>query len=359
MFHVIFSVLASWLFLQNCLVHACTDFLIKANDGTFVNGRSMEFTAVQSMITACPREQKIASPAPNQHTGISWTSKYGYLAISCLGIDAVVDGLNEAGLSFNVLWMPNSKYQEVPAGQEDRALLIDRIGDWILGNFSTVDEVKEALPHVIIWGRFIKEINMVPLIHIAIHDHTGKSLVIEFIDGQQKVHDNPIQVLTNYPAFEWHVDNLRNYVHARAADAPPMSFNGLSLHVLGQGSGMLGIPGDWMSASRFVKMAIFKHFICPGNNAMEAVNAAEHLLNTVDIPLGDIRNEETGEFWRTQWITIKDLTNKVLYYRTFDNLSLRSIDLKALNLSPGETFRSVMMETVVKPVDITKDLKGG
>ena len=47
----------------------------------------------------------------------------------------------------------------------------------------------------------------------------------------------------------------------------------------------------------------------------------------------------------TQWTVIKDLKNKVFYFRTYEDLSLRAVDLKKLNLRRGRTITSTPMES--------------
>lgn len=44
--------------------------------------------------------------------------------------------------------------------------------------------------------------------HVALHDAAGKNLVIEFIEGEVKIYDNPLGVLTNRPDFTWQINNL-------------------------------------------------------------------------------------------------------------------------------------------------------
>ncbi|MBU0652358.1 MAG: linear amide C-N hydrolase [Proteobacteria bacterium] len=61
---------------------ACTDFLVKATDGTVVVGRSMEFAlGIDSNIVVYPRVTKMVSQGPDNATGISWQPKYGYLGV--------------------------------------------------------------------------------------------------------------------------------------------------------------------------------------------------------------------------------------------------------------------------------------
>ncbi len=337
-------------------VYSCGDVLLKATDGTLLNVRSMEFGApMDTQIGVVARGVNVQSTAPNNNKGLSWTSKYGYVGLNVFGVDLIADGMNEKGLSVGALWMPTSVYQEVPEGKNDKALVLNDLCGWVLGNFATVDEVKAALPTVNIWGAVIKRMGMVPPVHFSIHDADGKSLVLEFRDGQQKVYDNPIGVLTNYPTFPWHIDNLRNYIKLSPLNAPPLKYSGSTLSFYGEGSGLLGMPGDFMPSSRFVRLAYFKNFLMPAKNAKELLNSGEHLFNSQDIGLGLIRDENNNMDY-TQFVVFKDLTNKVFYYRTYGNMALRAINLNALGFNEGTKYKSLLMETSSTIIDVTKDL---
>ena len=124
---------------------------------------------------------------------------------------------------------------------------------------------------------------------------------------------------------------------------------------VGQGSGFLGIPGDWSPPSRFVKTATYLRFAKETANSLEAVNLAEHFLNAVDIPLGEVRDpgKDTGDY--TQWVVIKDLTQKVFYFRSYGDLVLKMIDLKKLNFD--REMKNSLSVTVKKGyVDMTDRL---
>src|SRR5438105_1055713 len=74
---------------------ACTDFRIKAADGTVIIGRTMDFEVpVLSFIRIFPRGERWSSDAPGMRKGISWTSRYGYAAIDMGG--RLVDPLDRA-----------------------------------------------------------------------------------------------------------------------------------------------------------------------------------------------------------------------------------------------------------------------
>ncbi|MDB6080802.1 MAG: hypothetical protein JWO53_74 [Chlamydiia bacterium] len=325
-------------------MNGCTDFLLKADDGTPIASRSMEFgIPLDSTIAVHPRGEQRSSDAPNSQKGLQWTSQYGFVAATAFHLDIAVDGMNEKGLSFGFLWLPGSEYESVTPHNSSQALAVEDLGSWILGNFATVQEVKLALGNVIVWGKSLQQIKMAPPVHVAIHDAQGNSLVVEFIGGVKKLYDNKVGVLTNAPQFEWHVENLRNYLNLKAVSESAIDFNGTVLSPAGQGSGLLGIPGDWMPSSRFVRMTVFKEFTKKPQDAKTGVNVAFHLLNTVDIPFGANGTEEKGNavFDYTQWAVVKDLKNKRFYWRTYENLNIQSIDLDTQNLEAGAKVKTI------------------
>lgn len=308
---------------------ACTDFVIKAKDGSVVEGRSMEWGLdLKSHVRFHPPGEERMSQSPDQKTSIKWKGKYSYLGVDCNGMDIVVDGLNEKGLSMSGLWLPGTVYQTVR--EPKAALEVVDLGAWILSNYATVDEVTAAIGDVQVWARNMPDWGGIPTMHLALNDASGHSAVIEFTDGQQKIFENPNGVLTNAPTFDWHRINLRNYMQISPLNPQSVTVYGTVLAPPGQGGGFLGIPGDWTPPSRFVRTTAMLAFAAPAPKSADAVTLAEHTLNAVDIPIGDVRADKEHSDY-TQWAVIKDLTNKIFYYRSYDNLSLRSIDLKKLH----------------------------
>ena len=338
-------------------VFSCTDFQLSAQDGTIVNGRSLEFGInVGGTLVVHPRGEENHSTAPKNKKGLSWISKYGYLTANVSTQNMPLDGMNESGLSIGLLWLPETTYQDIPTDKADHAILINDCAAWILGSFTTVEEVKEALKDIYVWGKPVHELGGIPPLHLSIHDAEGKSIVVEFIKGEQKVYSNPVQVLTNAPSFPWHLTNLRNFINLRALNEAPVKMSGMVLGQTGQGSGLLGIPGDWTPPSRFVRITNFKHFATRPKTALEGITLAAHLLNTVDIPYGDIiENKQTQSIDYTQWAVIKDLTHKIFYYRTYANLNLQFIDLNKVNLNAGAPILRLALPT--KPTFIDRTTK--
>lgn len=357
---VVLIAIVFFLALAANVSFACTDFQIKAKDNTVVIGRSMEFPVdLHSNIVIVPRGEKFVSIDDKGVKGIDWTNKYGFLGVDAYNLkNCYVEGFNEKGLAFDALMFTGAEYQPAEPG---KFVTISDFGSWIMGNFATVEEVKEVLPKVNVAGNNLKEAGGELYMHIAVHDAGGKNLVIEFIDGEVKVYDNPLGVMTNRPDFSWQINNLRNYINLDARDKKDRMLNGLKLEPTGVGSGLLGLPGDWTPPSRFVRVAYSLDAALPVEDATEAVNLAEHLLNIVDIPKGAVK-ENPAPFVMmegyAQWVVIKDLTNLALYYKTYENTAWKKVDLKKFNLEPGAPQKSMAIEDKQqKVIDVSGELK--
>jgi choloylglycine hydrolase len=339
---------------------ACTDFQIKAMDGSVVIGRTFEFGIdFHPQIAVYSRGTSEVSIDEKGQKGISWTSQYGYLGVNAFNMtNAVLDGINEKGLSAEALEFSRSEFQESNSGN---FIVENDLPRWILGNFATVEEVKAAISKINVTSPFyVPEMHMSPSTHIAVHDALGNNIVIEFIDGKQKIYDNPIGVMTNEPAFDWHLANLRNYLNLENYNQKPETLDGVTVEPTGDGSGWLGLPGDATPPSRFVKVALFVHKASQPENVTEAINFANHIIYSVDIPKGLMLEEVAPNITlsdHTEWVLMKDLTNRVLYYRCYTDGTLRMIDMKGLAFAKEAPSKSVPLDNPATILDVTEELQ--
>jgi choloylglycine hydrolase len=169
-------------------------------------------------------------------------------------------------------------------------------------------------------------------------DADGRYVVLEYLRGELNVCDNPLGVITNAPSFDWHLTHLRNYVNLTVTNVPPIAISGLKMAGLGQGTGMLGLPGDFTPPSRFVRAVAFTQSALPVATAQEGVLQTFHILNQFDIPKGAARGVEQGRTVAdyTLWTSVSDLTNLRYHFRTFDNSRIRMVDLKRMDLDARE-----------------------
>jgi choloylglycine hydrolase len=130
-------------------------------------------------------------------------------------------------------------------------------------------------------------------------------------------------------------------------NSPPVKVGDVTLTGFGQGTGMLGIPGDFTPPSRFVRAVAYSSSVPPGRNGDAAVLQAFHILNNFDIPHGAARDEQKDAHGNmvadyTQWTTASDLGARRYYFRTHENSQIRSIDLTKMQLDAKDIARISM-----------------
>ncbi|TNF70056.1 MAG: linear amide C-N hydrolase [Gammaproteobacteria bacterium] len=350
------------------LAFSCTNVPIKAKDGTVIVARTLEFGPnLKSRIISSPKGKLFKTYLPNGNASMSWQAKYGYVLIDYFGTGYSVDGLNTKGLSFGYLYLPESevKYMNVPKSKEKNALPYTQFGDWILSNFSSTDEIKKAIQNVYIYTEALNlgsHKNVTFPLHAVITDRQGKSLIIEFINGKLQLHDSQAGILTNAPRYDWQITNLRNYVNLTPYYIKPFKSKGFVYESTGQGSGMVGLPGDASPVSRFVKISMMQQTVLPVDNAQQALTLAQHIINNVDLPYGYVRGAKDEPLTydnidKTQWVVFKDLKHNKLYFRSYDNPTIQLIDLSKINLSKNAKPVSMPISQATQVIpDVTSQL---
>jgi choloylglycine hydrolase len=341
---------------------ACTGIRLKAADGGVVTGRTLEFGFyIPTDIVAIPRGHAFKSMT-TIGPGLAWTSKYATVGAALQGADYLIDGMNEKGLAVGLFYFPTfASYAETTRDTQARSVAIVDFGAWLLTNFATLDEIRAAIgPNgIVIAPTLAPGFPPEPQpVHFVVYDRTGASIVIEPIDGKLKVDDNPLGVITNSPTFDWHMTNLRNYVALNPRNVPPATIDGTTFHQMGQGSGMLGLPGDFTPPSRFVRATVFSATAIPSKTAGEAVFQLFHILNNFDIPVGVAREEHDGVVHTdyTMLTTARDPQALKYYWKTYDDQTIRSVDLKSLD--PNATAVTRVTTAGEQPVaDMTAKMK--
>lgn len=337
-------------------VQACTSFLIHDTNGAPYYGRTMEFGFdLESSAIVIPRQYGLSATGPDGKLGggMSWKSKYAAVGLSAFDMPVVTDGMNEKGLTGGILYFPDYVgYADPKTANPDGAMAPWDFLTWALTNFETVAEVKANLDGISIVGVELSQMGAVPPFHYTLHDATGASLVIEPVGGELTVYDNPLGVMTNSPEFSWHLTNLKNYVKLSSENAPPLKVDGETITSFGQGSGLLGIPGDPTPPSRFIRALGYTLSIEPVAPGAESVRLAEHVVNNFDIPVGWIRPGEAegkSPLEYTQWSTVADITNTHYYVKSYDDQVLRGIDLKDFDLDAKDIVTAPLKPNMEPP----------
>ena len=237
-------------------VEACTGISFQATDGSFVVARTIEWagTPLKSEYNVAPRGKEFVSYTPTGRNGIKFKARYGFIGLSVVEPDFVAEGINETGLSAGLFYFPGyGSYESYNAAYNERTMADLQLVEWILSQFSTIDEVVAALNNIHVVSL---EPSMLT-IHWRIAEPSGRQVVLEIINGKYNIHENKIGVLTNSPSFDWHITTLNNFVNLYPGVAKSQKWNGVELSSISAGSAFHGIPGDVSSPSRFVRAAFF------------------------------------------------------------------------------------------------------
>ncbi len=343
---------------------ACTTFRLQSQDGAWIIGRSMELgLQLDSRLMIVPRQFALTATLPGMKPGMEWTAKFGFLGVNALGYDVATDGMNEVGLSAHALYIPGFfEYQPYPADGKNAIANTDLV-NWVLSQFETVEQVREALPKVTVFALDVPTAGVQPL-HWAIRDAKGGSIVVEYIRGRLTIDDNPVSVLTNSPNFDWHMTNLRTHINLTNVNVDGLKLGSTTIEPLGQGTGLIGLPGDYSPPARFLRATALAFASAPVATAAEGANLAFHILNAVDIPIGAVAEKvpardggkPTLVYEQTQWVTVYDLKNRVAYFRTYENLNIRKVDLGKIDFN-AKALTHIPMSRDMVAEDLTAQAK--
>jgi choloylglycine hydrolase len=336
-------ILTTYFFFLNHLTNACTGITISASDSTIVCARTMEFAInLESSIIVVPRDYQYQGTAPGLKPGKIWTTKYSTIGANIMSVDCLIEGLNEKGLGMGGFFHSGyADYQPVSDNDFSNTIGSWEVVSYILSNFSTTEEAVEGLKEIKVAN--VKRIemgnNIVPL-HYKIQDASGRCVVIEYLKGKMYVYENTIGVITNNPTFDWQLLNLSNYINLSPINKAQNDIGQCIIHQMGQGTGLLGLPGDFTPSSRFIRAVFLSQCALKPATADEAVNTAFHVLNSFDIIKGlviDTTNSD-NPYEQTQWTSAYDLKNLRFFMRTYDNPKIKMVELKKADLSSGKVI---------------------
>lgn len=337
-------------FLGTMLARACTSLVLNSTDNGRVYARTMEFgIPLKSAILIMPRGYAMQGVGIDgaAGSGKNWVSKYAVIGANAFGLPVYVDGLNEAGLAGGLLNAPNTaQYQSPTKEQSTNSIAAQQLLIYVLSNFATVTEVKEALPKMYVNSSALNEWGGVAKARMTLHDGSGGSLVVEYLDGKLVMTDNIIGTMTNDPAFSWHLQNIGNYTNLSGTDKKPMEFNNQKYFAASSGNGLHGLPGSFLSPDRFIRASLFVMSQPPATTDIQELRAW-HIVNNFDIPYGAIHLDSSSGYGGgvnsyefTEWTVVVNLKTKTYNIRTFENPNVLSVGFTEADKN-SKTLRSL------------------
>ena len=322
---------------------ACTGIMLTGTDGSIIRARTAEWGPfdLETKINVIPRGFTYsAGKMPDGQIGASWTGRYGMVGISMLDHGAPADGINEAGLTAGLFYLPGfTEYQEYLPEHADNTIPGDLLASYALSLFETVDEVRAGLGEVRVVGVVDETLGFPFPFHMLVADRFGGRIVVEYIDGKLTIFDAPLGVITNSPNYDWHMTNLNNYVNLSAIGLPEVEASGVTFAPLGAGSGMIGLPGDFTPPSRFVRAVAFSQTARETTGGYDTVREAFRILDNFNIPADaaegaqdDVQSDDLL-YSATQVTTASDSKNLTYYYHTMYDRTVHMVDMKQIDFS--------------------------
>lgn len=330
------------------LSNACTSFILKGADGGMAWGRTMEFgMPMNSELMTIPRNiamQGIGVDA-KLGTGLNWTSKYATVGMNALGWPTLIDGMNEKGLIGAMFNAPNSAvYQNVAPADSANSISSAQVPTYVLTNFATVDEIRAGLSKILVNRSPVGPYkNQIAAVHYSFHDASGKSIVVEYLNGQLTITDNPVGALTNDPPFRDQLNNIGNYANLTKVERAPLVINGAKYGPPSSGSGLHGLPGDYLSPSRFIRAIFLSDSVPKTFTTQEMEAAAWHIVGSFDIPPGAVTLPSSnpyggglGGYEVSEWTIVANNKSLVYNIKMYANTNIYTFDLKKMDVNAKE-----------------------
>ena len=308
----VFAAALVGIFNYSFKADACSRVNYHGADSTFVIARCLDWkTPIPTNLYVYPRG--IEKESSDQAGAIHWTSKYG--AVYAVSYDGgITEGMNEKGLVVNGLFCKGSVYSN-PSTEGRPPMSLAVFVAWLLDLNATTDECVEVLQkHDFNIGGATFDGGTVSALHWGITDASGKSVIVEFDNGEIKINDmGDYYAMTNDP--QW----------------PSMS---AILNYWDKIGGTHMLPGTVASADRCVRANFFAHHVEATSEPDLAVSIARSVLVNSCVPYTYLIQGEPNVS-STQWRSYADIKNRRYFFDIVTNFGIYYINLNSLNLKKG------------------------
>ncbi|HDR7993039.1 TPA: choloylglycine hydrolase [Bacillus cereus] len=311
----------------------CTSLTLQTKNGQHLFARTMDFTLdFNQEVIIVPRRYQW-----NNITGETIKAKQAVvgMGINHQGRVILADGVNESGMTCATLYFPGfATYSNSIDDNKTNLAPFDFVA-WSLTQFNSVEELKKSVDSIFFLDVPLSVLGVTPPLHWILADKWGECIVLEPTIEGLKMYDNPLGVMTNSPEFNWHLQNLRQYIGLQSQPYAPTQWGDVPLSAFGQGSGSMGLPGDFTPPSRFVRAAYNKQNIQEVDNEEEGISAIFHILSNCELPKGEVITEE-GTIDNTIYTSAMCMESGIYYYHTYDCRQIIAIHLFNENLDTDE-----------------------
>lgn len=311
----------------------CTGARFSDSEGNMYFGRNLDWSVPYGQkVVVTPRGYKYQSAFLGE-TAMQAGAVIG-MAIVEENIPLYFDCANEKGLAIAGLNFPGyAKYEDAAVDGKTNVAAYE-FPLWVVANFSSVDEVEKALKNVALVAKPINEKYPVSMLHWLIGD-AKRSIVVEYTEQGMEIFHNDVDILTNQPGYAWHKENLRNYMNLFPQMPKEVHWGKAKMTAFGSGSLMRGIPGDYYSPSRFVRVAYLNTHYPAKTTEEENVSRLFHTLTGVAMIDGAAAMGD-GAYEKTIYTGGYSTKTKTYYYSTYEDSAIQKVAMGDYNLDSAE-----------------------
>jgi penicillin V acylase-like amidase (Ntn superfamily) len=320
------------LFALQAPADACTRAVYVSKDGTVLTGRSMDWGEdMFSNMWVLPAGMK--RDGMGGANTVTWESKYGSLVVSGYDI-GTCDGLNEKGLTVNMLALVESDYGKPADG--GKVICMSTWAQYLLDMHPNVaDAVADLRKEEFRVQTIVLPTGRPANMHLAISDASGDSAIFEYVNGKLVIHHGKdFKVLTNSPTYDQQLSIMEYWKVA----------GGLTK----------SLPGTSNAADRFVRASFLlgalpvetsKNYISGTPQKkfhFQASMAVLSLMRSIGTPLGFSLDDQP---WvsSTIWRTVSDSTNRIVLFDSAMTPATFWVKLDDLDLKPGAPVKKLTL----------------
>ncbi|MBR2767080.1 choloylglycine hydrolase [Candidatus Saccharibacteria bacterium] len=312
----------------------CTGVRFSDANGNMYFGRNLDWsTGYGQKVVVTPRGYKYKSAFLGEMANSPAIIGMGIVAEN---MPLYFDCANEHGLAVAGLNFPGYAAYAPEAIDGKTNVAAYEFPLWVALNFTSVDEVEKALSDVVIVAKPINDQYPVSELHWIIGD-AKRSIVVEYTAAGMEIFKNDVDVLTNQPGYAWHKENMRNYMNLFPQMPKEVKWREAKFTAFGSGSLMRGLPGDYYSPSRFVRVAYLNtHYPVQADEASN-VSRLFHTLTGVAMIDGAAAMAD-GQFEKTVYTGGYSTATRTYYYSTYEDPAIKSVALKDYDLDSTEVI---------------------
>ncbi len=229
------------------------------------------------------------------------------------------DAMNEHGLAVAGLQFVNNAFYRKIDNSKDNIASFELIL-WVLSQCRNIKETKELLKRINICYDNFKDNMPSSELHWMFTD-SKESIVLETTKEGIFIYQNKIDVLTNNPPFKMQVTIANKYCFLSSYNKKAFPKEKKT-----NGTGAIGLPGDYTSTSRFIRARFVKEQLQRRNElTVDEILSFFDILHAVKQPYGCSHDDE-GNIMATIYTICYNLSKGVVYYMVHNNYQIMAVN---------------------------------